>query len=330
MPATESITKRNLRIEKPQDPAGLTVEAWSQGFMVGSLIIMACIAISNMKRHVLLHKLILLELFLGMFHGTFVFTSQPVYHWYLSVTAILLNISWSLHNVIAWIKCKPFLPRWGSRMYIISVAAVQPYWILEIVANFLYFSNTSKLFVYIRPYEALFRDPWWIFTVLNLLWNIKIRYDFGFWELIRVAPRFAVLLGAMFLSICFMILDILAVTKVIIGAGSPDGINPYWKLSFVFKCLTDTIVLDDFKTALDRLRNYKMENLGKCLINSIGVKGGTSNFETKMKDSVISPTQSFPEMQENAWAKDSSWDPVDLEAALKRKDHGKNSKSSAG
>lgn len=29
--------------------------------MVGSLIIMACIAISNMKRHVLLHKLILLE-----------------------------------------------------------------------------------------------------------------------------------------------------------------------------------------------------------------------------------------------------------------------------
>lgn len=28
------------------------------------------------------------------------------------------------------------------------------------------------------------------------------------------------------------------------------------QLSFVFKCLTDTVILDDFKTALDRLRHY--------------------------------------------------------------------------
>jgi len=50
-----------LNVGKPQDPAGLTLEAWAQGFMCGALIIMAAIAISNMRRHVLLHKLILIE-----------------------------------------------------------------------------------------------------------------------------------------------------------------------------------------------------------------------------------------------------------------------------
>lgn len=94
------------------------------------------------------------------------------------------------------------------------------------------------MFVHTRPFEALFRDPWWVFTICSLFWNIKSRYEFGYLELIRVSPRFGVLLGAMILSICFMILDILAVTRVISGSGLPDGINTFWKLSFVFKCLT--------------------------------------------------------------------------------------------
>ena len=48
-------------VTKPTNPDGLILEAWAQGYMVGSLIIMACITISNMRRGVLLHKLILLE-----------------------------------------------------------------------------------------------------------------------------------------------------------------------------------------------------------------------------------------------------------------------------
>ena len=36
-------------------------------------------------------------------------------------------------------------------------------------------------------------------------------------------------------------------------------INPFWKLSLVFKCLTDTIVLDDFKTELKRLGIKRMQ-----------------------------------------------------------------------
>lgn len=40
---------------------GLILESWAEGFLVGSLIIMACVTFANMRRHVLLHKLILVE-----------------------------------------------------------------------------------------------------------------------------------------------------------------------------------------------------------------------------------------------------------------------------
>jgi hypothetical protein len=39
------------------------------------------------------------------------------------------------------------------------------------------------------------------------------------------------------------------------------SINPFWKFSFVFKCFTDTIVLDDFKTALDKLWQHKRNTI---------------------------------------------------------------------
>lgn len=134
----------------------------------------------------------------------------------------------------------------------------------------------------------------------------------------------------MFLSICFIILDILAVTKVIRGAGSPDGINPYWKFAFVFKCLTDTIILDDFKTALDRLRNYRLGKLGNCITSSIGAGGGLSDPLSKMKDSVISPTQKLLDIRDNACTKAGNCDHIDLEAALQSEIRGKISGSSAG
>lgn len=46
---------------KPTSSDGLVLEAWAQGYLVGSLIIMAAITVANMRRKVLLHKLILLE-----------------------------------------------------------------------------------------------------------------------------------------------------------------------------------------------------------------------------------------------------------------------------
>ncbi|KKY17414.1 hypothetical protein UCRPC4_g05556 [Phaeomoniella chlamydospora] len=258
-----SLTKR--LVTKPTDRDGLILEAWAQGFMVGALIIMSCITAANMRAGVLLHKLILVELLFGIWHGFFIFNHAPVYGWYLSVSAIFLNISWSLHNVIAWMKNKPFLSRRVSQIYILSVAAVQPYWVIEIYANFAYFNNINSLFVHTRPFEALFRDPWWIFTTISLFYNIKIRYDMTLKDILRISPRFAIMLLAMILSICFLITDICSVTGAF-NSSLPIGINPFWKLSFVFKCLTDSVILDDFKTALDRLRAFKISRIGSFAV----------------------------------------------------------------
>jgi hypothetical protein len=81
-----------------------------------------------------------------------------------------------------------------------------------------------------------------------------LHYGFSFVELIRASPRFGVLLLSMCLSIAFVVLNVLSVTLVL----DMGGINPFWKFAFVLKCLTDTIFLDDFKTALDRLWEHKM------------------------------------------------------------------------
>jgi hypothetical protein len=104
-------------------------------------------------------------------------------------------------------------------------------------------------------------DPWWVLAAVLLVWNIKSKYDLTLTQIVRISPRFAVMLGAMLLSICFIVLDVLSVTDVL-AHSLPVGINPFWKLSFVFKCLTDSVVLDDFKTALDRLRAFKISRLG--------------------------------------------------------------------
>jgi hypothetical protein len=210
-------------------------------------------------------------------HGTFIFTNPPVYGWYISVTAVFLNFSWILHNIIAWLKNKPFLSRRVSYIYIGTVLLSIPFWVMEMYANFAFFNNINRVYLKTRPYETIFRymdtrnqnlhahllisfdsDPWWIFTTLNLFWNIVRQYEFGILEIIRVSPRFAILLVSMTLSVIFIVGDVLSVTSVF-KSSLPTGINPFWKLAFVFKCFTDTIILDDFKTALDRLKQYKQE-----------------------------------------------------------------------
>jgi hypothetical protein len=100
-------------------------------------------------------------------------------------------------------------------------------------------------------------DPWWIFTTANLFWNIRYRYELRLIDIIRVSPRFGILLFCMLLSIVFIVVDLLSVTSVL-----PIGvINPFWKFSFVFKCLTDTMILDDFKSALDKLSRHRMSQI---------------------------------------------------------------------
>jgi hypothetical protein len=206
-------------------------------------------------------QLILLELILGIWQGFWLFFKSPIHAWWLSVAAIFLNASWSLHNVIAWMKIKPFLSKPVSYLFIGTVILAQPYWVLEIYANFAYFHGINDLFLRTRPWEALCRDPWWILTTIYLFWVIKTQYEMTIREIIRISPRFGIMLLAMLLSIVFIILDILSVTGALRLQG-PTGINPFWKFAFVFKCLTDSVVLDDFKMALDRLRAFKISRLG--------------------------------------------------------------------
>ena len=169
----------------------------------------------------------------------------------MASTASGLMISWSLHNVIAWMKNRPFMSRRLSLFYIGTIVLAQPYWAAEIYANFAYFNNISLVaYEKIRPWEALFRqvpfyccnivliinvygigsDPWWIYTTCNLFWVVKTHYNFGLIELVRECPRFGLMLGSMCLSILFSVADVLSVTGVL-SAAMPTGINPFWKVS---------------------------------------------------------------------------------------------------
>jgi hypothetical protein len=179
---------------------------------------------------------------------------------YLSSTAALLFISYQVHNIISWLKIRPFLPKWGSYLFIGSLIAVQPFWVAECWSNFEYFNNLgSTANLRMRPWEALVRDPWWIFTTWKLIDIISRSYKFKVWDLVKINPRFGVMLACMIISIVFLLTD------VVINAlhkSSLSGINPYWRFALVFKCASDTIFLDDFKSVLDAIVQRKMLSAG--------------------------------------------------------------------
>jgi hypothetical protein len=161
-------------------------------------------------------------------------------------------MSWTLHNIIAWTKNKPFLSTLASRVYIVTITLAQPYWVLEIYANFAYFQNQNDLFLKTRPLEPLFRwdwhrrtwewgehrwlthdefrDPWWIFTACSLLYEIKKSYELKVLDLVRVSPRFGLMLISMTLSIFFIIVDTCSVLNLF-PTSLPTGIEPFWKVS---------------------------------------------------------------------------------------------------
>ena len=190
------------------------------------------------------------------------------YGWYLSSTASLLYCSYFLHNVVAWMKIRPFYIGRGSFfksrtgkivqiIYLGTLLMTIPPLILQIFNNFRFFNNIDDLYRRIRPYEPFMRDPWWISTNIVLLHVIRKSYGASVFHLIRRSPRLGILLCAVCFAIVFTIMDILS--SIIAKLSAVDGINPYWKLSLVFKCLTDTIMLDDFKTELRKLGHARME-----------------------------------------------------------------------
>lgn len=298
---TEPPTRQSMTTE------GGFLESWAQGYNVGSLVILILIVFCNYRSGILLHKLILFEvcstsdlrkglpanlqsiiylfsqLVLALWHGTFIFVADPAYGWYLSSTATLLFISYQLHNAISWLKIRPFLPRYGSRIFIVTLLLVQPFWIAEAWSNFSYFNGLgSDVNVRMRPFEALLRDPWWIFTTWKLLSAIRKTYGFSIFALVRINMRFGVMLACMFISIAFLLTDV-AVNAAHITTAS--GINPYWRFALVFKCASDTIFLDDFKSVLDGIIARKLSSAGGSTMRN-GTHPGRETRETAYSSSL--------------------------------------------
>jgi hypothetical protein len=151
------------------------------------------------------------------------------YGWYLSTTAALLYCSWVIHNVVAWMKIRPFFtdPRgmfkphtgtWVRYIYLSTLACTVPPIILQIFDNFRFFNNISDFYTAVRPYEPLMRDPWWVFTCLTLFHIIRKCYGTGVLELIGRSPRFGILLISIVLSMTFTALDIAASIRNFIGS----------------------------------------------------------------------------------------------------------------
>jgi hypothetical protein len=127
----------------------------------------------------------------------------------------------------------------------------------------------------------IFSDSWWIAATVFLFYNPKTRYDLPIRQIILISPRFAVTLTAMLLSICFIIVDVLSLISALKSA-LPVGTNPFWKLNFVFKCLTDSVLLDDFKTALDRLRAFKLSRLSQSTHQTVAAKHKWTRLSTRI------------------------------------------------
>lgn len=97
-------------------------------------------------------------------------------------------------------------------------------------------------------------------------------------------------------SVCmsFQLLTICSSVTGALSSSLPVGINPFWKLAFVFKCLTDSVVLDDFKTALDRLRAFRVTRLGSFAIENSQIQApdrmhGSAGHHSTRRDGLPSP-----------------------------------------
>jgi hypothetical protein len=167
-----------------------------------------------------------------MSHGTFCFMGFKGYGWYLSSTASLLYCSYFTHNVVAWLKIRPFFKgshpsfppavcRWITRVYLTTLALSAPVIVFEIYNNFRFFNNMSRLYERVRPYEPLMRDPWWVFSGVVFFHIIRECYSLNAFKLMRISPRFGILILAIFLAMAFTVVDI--ISSIVPGLSVTDG-----------------------------------------------------------------------------------------------------------
>jgi hypothetical protein len=97
----------------------------------------------------------------------------------------------------------------------------------------------------------------------------------------------------MVLSILFTIIDICAVTDRLKSA-LPISINPFWKLAFVFKLLTDSVILDDFKSELDKLSRYNLSRFEDRLDENWATSKNIKIHRERRSESPMPPMPPMP------------------------------------
>lgn len=109
---------------------------------------------------------------------------------------------------------------------------------------------------------------------------IKKTYGFSVLALVRINVRFGVMLACMFISIAFLLTDV-AVNAAHVTTAS--GINPYWRFALVFKCASDTIFLDDFKSVLDGILARKLSSAGGGTVHGRPQETRKRSFSSSMR-----------------------------------------------
>ena len=104
-----------------------------------------------------------------MGQGTFCFMTFKGYGWYLSSTAALYYISCWLHNLVAWLKIRPFFRGSNAifsqptckiitRVYLVTLCLSAGPLVFQIFNDFRFFNDINgTLYPEVRPYETLMR-----------------------------------------------------------------------------------------------------------------------------------------------------------------------------
>ena len=80
---------------------------------------------------------------------------------------------------------------------------------------------------------------------------------------------------------------------VLIPTANSQSINPYWKLALVFKCLSDNIILDNFQSVLQQLKDLKVQDAATPLQNGSGMRPNEIYFGSRPGTEDGTPSLSF-------------------------------------
>ena len=69
----------------------------------------------------------------------------PGRYWLHSSACIPLDMAYLLHDLVAWIKIKPFLSRTASRVFLGLLILTVPYWVLELYGNYTFYNLHRNL-----------------------------------------------------------------------------------------------------------------------------------------------------------------------------------------